>query len=142
MFATFITAWTSLILFSPKKVIYVSIKIYWQSRVSKECVFTQFMSPKILDSASAWTQKCNYHIQNSLKGEYFNEFQQFKFKVFMSTNHVLGSEWTQPFFNCNEYTFIHLVLVLSTESWPVIAWQFNDYCLTIIPQIGKILHFC
>lgn len=46
--------------------------------MSKECVFKQFMSPKILDSASAWTQKCNYHIQNSLMGEHFNEFQLFK----------------------------------------------------------------
>lgn len=46
--------------------------------MSKECVFKQFMSSKILDSASAWTQKCNYHIQNSLMGENFNEFQLFK----------------------------------------------------------------
>lgn len=25
-------------------------------------------------------------------------------------------------------------------SWPVIAWQFNDYGLTIIRQIGKIFY--
>lgn len=40
------------------------------------CLYTIYVIKNI--SASTWTQKCNYHTQNSLMGENFNEFQLFK----------------------------------------------------------------